>query len=158
MEHQSALPKETPVMSTRPRNRSGRSERTPLVGRLHEMATTRHVPATVPPVWWQRPHLAGRALIKSPQMTVLGQLGRSMSYGRPGRGAKAALARWLYVDAMRRTRRPVVVLDAGRGFKVLDEVAGCEPLDMSGSAGKAIDPLTVKHAFSSSPRVTTGEW
>ncbi|ABL79296.1 hypothetical protein Noca_4710 (plasmid) [Nocardioides sp. JS614] len=27
-----------------------------------------------------------------------------------------------------------------------------------GSAGKAIDPLTVKHAFSSSPRVTTGEW
>jgi hypothetical protein len=162
MEHRSALPKETPVMSTRSRNRSDLSAaRPPLVGRLHEIVTTRPVPTPEPQVPWQPPHLAGQALIQSPQMTVLGQLGRGKTYGRPGSVAKAALARWLYVDAMRRTRRPVVVLDQSEPYPhafVLDENAGGERLDLSAYADRVIDPLTFERALSTSPRVTTGEW
>lgn len=111
---------------------------------MHEMAITRHVPAPpAPQMWSKRSHLAGGSLIKSPQMAVLGQLGRGM-----GAIAKAACARWLHVDAMRRTGRPVVVLD---------EAANCKSLDLSAYAGRPIDPLTFEHALSSSPRVT-GEW
>jgi hypothetical protein len=102
-------------------------------------------------VWWQRPHQVGQALIPSPQMVVLGQLGRGKSTAPITHlgGSKSALARWLYVEAMRRSARPVVVLD---------EAAQCEPLDLSAHADRVIDPLTFGHAPSSSSGDTAGEW
>ncbi len=151
-------------MSTRSRNRSDLgAARQPLVGRLHAMATLpphpRPVPIPEPQVWWQCPHLAGRAVTQS-QMTVLGQLARGRTYGRPDSVAKTALARWLDVEAMRRTRRPMVVLDQGDPDPhalVLDE-AGGERLDLSAYADRVIDPPAFEHALSTSPRVTTGQW
>jgi hypothetical protein len=160
MEHQPALPKETPVMSTRPRNRSGRSERTPLGGRLHEMATTRAVRTQPGSQDWPRPHQAGRSVIRNPEIVVFGQLGRRQSRAlRPLGGTKSAFARWLYVEALR-SGRQVIVLDKsdprGEYARLLDEMAGCEPL--AALPGSVIDPPTFKHARSSLPRVTAGEW
>ncbi len=113
-------------MSTRSRNRSDLSAaRPPLVGRLHEMVTTRRpVSNPEPQVRWQRPHLA----------------------------------RWLYVDAMRRTRRPGIVLDQSEPdrYALLDENAGGERL--SAYADSVLNPLTFEHVLSTSPRLTTGEW
>ncbi|MDP3972114.1 MAG: hypothetical protein Q8P61_04285, partial [Candidatus Nanopelagicales bacterium] len=94
-------------------------------------------------------------LIEGPQMAVLGRLGRGKTRGPFG---KAALARWLYVDTMLRTARPVIVLDAPGGVDVLDELSGCERLDMSAYAGQVLDPLRFEHARSRAPRVTAGEW
>ncbi len=86
-------------------------------------------------------------MIPNPQMAVL---------GRPGRG-KGALAKRLVAGAMRSW--PLVVIDPHNGYDVLlDELAGCEPLDLSRHGDRAIAPLTFEHARSSSPRVTAGEW
>lgn len=86
-------------------------------------------------------------MIANPQMAVL---------GRPGRG-KGALAKRLVAGAMRSW--PLVVIDPHDGYDVaLDELAGCQPLDLSRHVDRAIDPLTFDHARSSSSRVTAGEW
>ena len=133
----------TPVMLTRSRKRPS-STRPPLVGRLHEMAVARPVPASA---WWRHSRVAGGALIPSPQMTVL---------GRPGSG-KGALTKRLAADAMRSW--PVVVIDPHDGHEVLlDELAGCEPLDVLKHVERVIDPLSFEHARSGPPRVTAGEW
>lgn len=138
-------------MSTRSRTRSARSTpRPPLVGRLHEMAVTRPVPA--PPAskrWWQRPHQAGQDLIQYPQMVVLGQLGRGKSASPHPLGGKSALARWLYFDALRLSGRRVVVLD---------EMATCKPLDLSAYADCEIGPLKFGPGDASSSSDTAGEW
>jgi len=121
-----------------------------LVGRLHEMAIAR--PVAAPPAtqgWWQRPHLAGQALIRNPQMVVLGQLGRGKSAAPRPLVGKSALARWLYFDALCLTGRPVVVLD---------EAAACKPLDLSAYADRVIDPLSFGHALSSASGDAAGEW
>lgn len=86
-------------------------------------------------------------MIPNPQMRVL---------GRPGRG-KGALAKRLVVGAMRSW--PLVVVDTRDGYGVLlDELAGCDPLDLARRVDRAVDRLTFDHARSSSPRVTAGEW
>lgn len=119
--------------------------RPPLVGRLHEMAITRPVPA--PPARWPASRVAGGGVIPNPQMAVL---------GRPGR-SKGALAKRLVAGAIRSW--PLVVIDPHDGDDVaLDELAGCQPLDLSRHVDRAIDPPTCDHARASSPRVTAGEW
>lgn len=133
----------TPVTSRRSARRPS-STRPPLVGRLHEMAITRPVPA--PPAWWPARRRAGDEVIPNPQMRVL---------GRPGHG-KGALAKRLVVDGFRNSARVVNTRD-GYGV-LLDEFVGCDPLDLARQVDRAIDPLTLDHARSSSPRVTAGEW
>lgn len=137
-------------MSTRSRNRSNPgAARPPLVGRLHELATTRPVTTRVRQGWWKPRRVAGEALICNPQAAVVGSLGRGKSLGSPGRGSRAALMRWLYLDALRFTGRPVVVLD---------EAACVEPIDLSSVTGVAIDPLAFGPLPSSSPTDRPGEW
>lgn len=122
----------------RSRNRAGRTHQPPPVGRLQEMATSPVPPAA--PVWWQRPHQVGQALIPDPQMVVVGQLGR---------GKKSVLARQLCLETMRRPGRPV---------KVLDKAPASKPLDLSSVAGRVLDPLAWGPGPSSSSSETTGEW
>ena len=132
-----------------------RTSRPPLVGRLHELATTRVPTAPASQMWWQPPRLAGQALIQSPQMAMLGQLGRgqsavcvSKSWLRQD-GSKTALMRWLYMDALRFSGRPVVVLD---------EAAAVEPVDCSTGSDVTINPLALGSATSSSLHHGAGEW
>lgn len=142
-------------MLPRSSNRT-RTSRPPLVGRLHEMATTRVPTAPASQIWWQPPRLAGQALIQSPQTTVLSPLGQhrksavsvSNSWLRQD-GSKTALMRWLYMDALRFSGRPVVVLD---------EAAAFEPFDFSTVSDVTINPLALGSATSSSPHNGTGEW
>lgn len=142
-----------PRSSNRPR-----PARPPLVGRLHELATTRPV-ANVPASQMglrQPPVLAGQSLIKSPQMTVLSPLGQhrksavcvSKGWLRQD-GSGTALMRWLYMDALRFSGRPVFVLD---------EAAAVEPFNFSAVADVTIDPLALGSATSSAPHNRTGEW
>ncbi|MEV5003889.1 hypothetical protein [Nocardioides sp. LML1-1-1.1] len=142
-------------MLPRSSNRT-RTSQPPLVGRLHELATTRPV-STAPAsqMWGQPPRLAGQALIQSPQMAMLGQLGRgqsavcvSKSWLRQD-GSKTALMRWLYMDALRFSGRPVVVLD---------EAAAVEPFDFSTVNDVTLDPLALGSATSSSPNDGTEKW
>jgi hypothetical protein len=137
-------------MSTRSRNRSNpKAVRPPLVGRLHELATTRRVSTRVDPgVWWEQQRLAGECLIHKPQAAVFGALGRGQSFRRPGRGGKTALMRMLYLAAMRRSDRPVVVLD---------EAAAVEPFDFSSVTDVVIDPLRFGPLRSASSN-RSGEW
>lgn len=143
-------------MLPRSSNRT-RTSRPPLVGRLHELATTRPVSAApASQMWWQPPRLAGQALISSPQTTVLSPFGQqrksavsvSKSWLRQD-GSRTALMRWLYMDALRFSGRPVVVLD---------EAAAVEPFDFSTVNDVTIDPLAWGSALSSSPHHGTGEW
>lgn len=134
----------TPVTSRRSPRRPS-STRPPLVARLHEMAITR--PVHTPQAWWPASRGAGDGVIPNPQMRVL---------GRPGHG-KGALAKRLVAGSMRSW--PLVVIDPRDGYDVLlDELAGCDPLDLARHVDRAIDPLSFDHARSSSPRVTAGEW
>ena len=86
-------------------------------------------------------------------MVVLGQLGRGKSTAPTATlgGSRSALARWLCFEAMRRSDRPVVVLDGTAQW-----AAQGEPLDLSAHAGRVIDPLTFGHALSSSSGDTRG--
>lgn len=91
-------------------------------------------------------------------MVVVGQLGCRKSRSLVPLDGKSALARWLYFDALR-SGRPVVVLDARDGCEALDELAGCERVDLSGSDDRVIDPLRCGPApSSSSSSDTAGEW
>jgi hypothetical protein len=150
MDHHTDQLKRLPVM--RSRNRSGRSQRSSLVGRLHEMAISPVRPAA--PVWWQRPHQGGQALIPVPQMVVRERLGRAKSTAPVPHagGSRSALARWLCFEAMRRSDRPVVVLDGTAQW-----AAQGEPLDISARAGRVIDPLTFGEALSGPAGNTDGE-
>ncbi len=143
-------------MLPRSSNRT-RTSLPPLVGRLHELATTSPVPtAPASQMWGQPPRLAGQALIQSPRTTVLSPLGQhrksavyvSKSWLRQD-GSRTALMRWLYLDALRFSGRPVVVLD---------EAAAVEPFDFSTVNDVTIDPLALGSATSSSPNAGTGKW
>jgi len=102
------------------------------------MATSPVPPAA--PVRWQRHHQVGQALIPDPQMVVAGQLGR---------GRKSVLARQLYLETLRRSGRPVMVLDQAPASK---------PLDLSSVARRVLDPLAWGPGPASSSSETTGEW
>ncbi|WP_460833969.1 hypothetical protein [Nocardioides hungaricus] len=102
------------------------------------MATSPVPPAA--PVWWQRAHQVGQALIPDPQMVVVGQLGR---------GRKSVLARRLYLEAMRRSGPPVMVLDKAPASK---------PLDLSSVTRRVLDLLAWGPGPSSSSSSSTGEW
>jgi hypothetical protein len=147
------LLEELSVMSTRSRNRSNpRAVPPPLVGRLHELATTR--PVTTPVErkgWWQQPGLAGEGLIRNPQVAVFGSLGRGRSsvrvpssWLRQG-GSQTALMRRLYLDALRFSGRPVIVFD---------EAASVEPFDLS----SVTDPLSFVSLQPSPATDPSGEW
>ena len=87
-------------------------------------------------------------------MFVLGQLGRGKSPALvPGNG-RGSLARRRYCAALR-SARPVVVLDARDGFETLDEMAGCERLDLS-AYDTSINPLAFGPVPSSSSGDTAG--
>jgi hypothetical protein len=133
-------------MSTRSRNRSNpKAARPPLVGRLHELATTRPVTTPVDKEgWWRQPGLPGEALIHNPQAAVFGALGRGQRFRRPGRG-KGALVRILYLDALRRSDRPMVDLD---------EAAAVKPIDLSAE----INPLAFGPPSPPSSTDPSGEW
>ena len=89
-------------------------------------------------------------------MFVLGQLGRGKSPAPvPGNG-RGSLARRRHFNALR-SARPVVVLDAGDGFEALDEMAGCERLDLSASDTN-INPLAFGPVPLSSSGDTAGGW
>ena len=155
MDHQTDQLKGLPVM--RSRNRWVRSQQPPLVGRLHEMATTR--PAPAPPVsqgWWQCPYEPGQSVIRNPGMFVLGQLGRGKSPALVAGNGRGSLARRRYFDALS-SARPVVVLDARDGFEALDEMAWCERLDLS-AYDTTINPLAFGPVPSSSSGDTAGGW
>jgi hypothetical protein len=143
-------------MSTRSRNRSNpRAVRPPLGGRLHELATTRRVTTPANERGWSRqPGRAGEGLIRNPQVAVFGSLGRGKSAVRTPRswlgqdGSKAALMRWLYLDALRFSGRPVVV----------DEAASVEAFSFSSVADVEIDPLSFGPPSPSSSTDPSGEW
>lgn len=134
----------THLMWTPSRNRT-RPNRPPLVGRLHEIAVAHPVP--VPEVW-RHLNVPGGGPVRSPQIARLGRLGSGNATLTKRFVAKNALRRW-----------PVVVIDPFDGYEVLlDELAGCEPLPVLKGADRVIDPLTLEHARSNSPRVPAGEW
>lgn len=137
-------------MSSRSRTRQARSTQRPLGGHLHEMATTRPVPAP-PQQWWHNPHLAGQALIHNPQVFVLGHPGSGKGRRQPRLG-KTALARTLHLEAWRRSQR------AWRPLVVLDEVAACEPVDPSTLARGVLDPFALAPRPSTPSVRTAGEW
>lgn len=127
-------------MSTRSRNRSNPQAVRPLVGRLHELATTR--PVTTPANakgWWRQPGPAASTMMPSKRAVVFGSLGRgksavrapSSSLGRDG--SKTGLMRWPYLDALRFSGRPVVVFD---------EAGSVELVDLSSVTETPINPLT----------------
>ena len=106
--------------------------------RLHEMAVLKPTCAAAAQTagWWS-PMLAGEDLIRNPKVTVLGRVSHGKSLGRPHqssvhRSNKTALMRWLYLDAMRRSDRPVVVFD---------EVCKVVPFDLSSVSDRATDPF-----------------
>lgn len=125
------------VMLTLWRSRPS-STRPPLAGRLHEMAITR--PVAAPEVWWRQHGVAGGARTPNPQISD--SVGGLMTVlGRPGNGEGARVKR-LLADAMRSW--PVVAIDPHDGHEELrDELAGCEPLDLSGSVS-VIDPIPIR--------------
>lgn len=134
-----------PVKSSRSRTRQARSVlRPPLGGRLHEVATTRPVPAP-PQTSWHGAHLAAQGPILSPQMFVFGQPGQGTRLGH----GKTALARMLDVDASRRRGWPVA-LDraAAAAYKSVDTLV----------AVGVIDPLAWAPRPSTSSVRTAGEW
>jgi hypothetical protein len=90
-------------------------------------------------------------------MVVFGQLGRGKSRSLVPLDGKSALARWLCFDALR-SGRPVVVLDARDAFEALDDLAGCERVDLAGSDDRVIDPLRGPALSSSSSSDAAGEW
>ncbi|GAB7007273.1 hypothetical protein JCM18899A_47480 [Nocardioides sp. AN3] len=109
----------------------------PLVGRLHEMAVTR----------------------PSPPPDRLGLRPQWVIFGRPGRGKGALVKRHVMAEAIRSW--PTVAVDPSRECVVFDELAGCEPLRLSGSV-RALDPFTITAGSGAvwSPPTdgTAGEW
>ncbi len=125
-------------MSSRSRTYPASSTQRPLGGQLHEMATTRHIPAPRG-AWWTNPHLGGQGLMRGSRMFVLGQ---------PGRG-KTALVRKLHVDARRRRVAPVVVFD---------EVPAFTPVNLPLVAGAVFDPLAWAPRHPAASIRAAGEW
>jgi hypothetical protein len=93
-------------------------------------------------------------------MLVFGELGHEKSPAPLPLDGKSVLAGWLYFDALRLSG-PVVVLDksepTARYVLALDEMAGCERLDLSAYDG-VIAPLRFGPAPSRSSSDTAGEW
>ena len=63
--------------------------------------------------------------------------------------ARAARPRWPYLDALRFTDRPVVVLD---------RAAACELLVLATCAGRVSNPLAFGRELASSSGDTAGAW
>lgn len=124
-------------MSSRSRTYpAAKSTLRPLGGHLHEMATTRPVPALRN--GWHTPR-RGHGPMRGPQLHVFGQ---------PGHG-KTAPARKLHVGARRGRVEPLFVFD---------EPAALMPLNLALIAASEVEPLAWELRRLTSSIRTAGEW
>ncbi|MDR7254967.1 hypothetical protein J2X46_003969 [Nocardioides sp. BE266] len=126
----------TPVMLTAPGNPATSPERA-LVGRLHEMAVTRC--PTPRQMEWRRTSVTGYASDPRPV------------FGRIRHGKGALVKRQVLAEAMR--SRPQAAGRPSRECGVLDELTGCEPLNLCGPV-RVLDPC----AITPGPDDKVGEW